>query len=226
MVLVAIAPTKRVRADPGADEPRRRRARLMGMPGLWTLAVTNLAQGPTRVDAWIEREDAGPDRATGSRQAYFPDSAATSLRIDNAAPQSTLNGIATFVHQRLHVVGAMQADGSLSDYSAAGPARPPSARKAPDAVVVADQSRGQPGVRTLGFLGGGISRIDGTSAASAVYAQALASALCRNELPPGRADKRPTKPVPESSEHQPQAAPQQRGIDKRRTVEPGSPGPR
>ena len=213
MALVVIGSTRRARQDeapPGCGAPWRRRE-VVGQPGLWQLKVRNLTEGETEVHAWVERGDAAPDASGGSRQAYFPDSCHKAVRLGNSTPEGTLNGLATMTHERLHVVGAMRADGALSDYSAAGPARHPSTRTGPDAVVTADASRNLPGIRTLGFVPGAIDRINGTSAACAVFARALAGQLADT----------PGDPPPEVScvtDAQPEADPRTRGLAERRRV--------
>jgi hypothetical protein len=180
MILVAIGPTQRVRAEVGGPARglnQRRRRDVAGGSGLWALEVQNLSAHPVVVNARVERGDAPPDAAEGSRQAYFPDSCHRRVRLGNSTPEDTLNGIATLRHARLHVVGAMRADGPLTDYSAAGSAWPGSASRGPTAVAPADASGNLPGLRTIGFAPGAAGRINGTSAASAVYARALAAQL-------------------------------------------------
>lgn len=194
MVLLAIGATRASRADGtllGLNG--RPRAAVQASAGRWHITVENRGQAPLPVDAWIERGDAAPDHAGGSRQAYFPDSAATPS--GNTQPEQTLSGLATGHHDRLKVIGAARADGvHLADYSAAGSDAQP-----PDALAVADWSAALPGVRSGGFLGGTVTRINGTSAASAVYARAWALALAGTPpaavpvapLPPPRPDPLP-----------------------------------
>ncbi len=215
MVLVAIGSTQRQRPDGGFARGlnQRKRREVAGYSGLWELQVQNLAAHPITVDARVERGDAPPDAPAGSRQAFFPDSCDETVRIGNAAPDMTLNGIATLTHPRLHVVGAMRADGALSDYSAAGPTRPPATRTGPDVVVPADTSRNLPGLRTLGFVHGATGRINGTSAACAVFARALAEQLADDPTKPPTAPK-PDEPPPEVScvtDSQPEAPAGDRG---------------
>lgn len=220
MALLAIAPTRHVHPSASAG-PRglnqQPRSEVLGMPGLWELTVHNLKPDAVTVDAWVERDDAAPDVPSGSRQAYFPDSCCDTVRMHNATPEGTLNGIATFKHDRLHVVGAMRADGVLSNYSAAGRGRPPAARPGPDVVAPADWSGAVPGLLTTGFVQGAIARLNGTSAACAVYARALAKQLGTDPTqPPSASEPEPVPPeitcVPES---QPEADPCLRGQDKR-----------
>jgi len=221
MVLLAIGSTRHIlRSDTGGfralnQQPRRE---VLGMPGLWELTVHNLASRKVTVDAWVERDGAPPDMPGGSRQAFFPDSCREEVRLGNASPTDTLNGIASLRHRRLHVIGAMRADGPLSDYSAAGPARAPSLRKYPDIVAPADWSGNVAGLRTMGFVKGVITRINGTSAACAVYARALAAKL-------GEGPKSKTRKVPKTTpeitcvtDRQPQADPKWRGRDRRRLL--------
>jgi hypothetical protein len=221
MILLAIGATRRL---PASQAMRQRglnqqpRLQVQGLPGLWTLTVENRQASETPVDAWIERDDAPPDRPVGSRQAYFPDSCNEAIRQHNATPEGTLNGIGTATHARLHVVGAMRADGVLSAYSAAGPARMPSPRAGPDVVAPADFSGSVAGLRTAGFVSGTVARLNGTSAACAVYARALASQLATDPT------QQPTAPEPGENlpdiscvaDSQPQADPSLRGQRQRR----------
>jgi hypothetical protein len=218
MALVAIGSTRRARQDQAIHgcAHQRRRLDVAGYSGLWALKVCNLTEGAITVDAWVERGDAAPDASGGSRQAYFPDSCHEAVRLGNSTPEGTLNGIATMTHERLHVVGAMRADGALADYSAAGPARAPATRVGPDVVVAADASRNMPGIRTMGFGPGVIDRINGTSAACALFARELARQLSD---PAWTAPARPGDPPPEMAcvtDSQPEAPPGARGQAERR----------
>lgn len=211
MVLVAIGSTARLgeRLDPRRGLNQRRRVEVAGQAGLWELTVHNISGPAFAVDAWIERGDAAPDESAGSRQAFFPDAVDTAR--SGSTPEGTLSGIATMTHPRLHVVGAMRADGSLSDYSAAGPARAPAVRTGPNVVAPADASRNLPGLRTLGFVEGAVDRINGTSAACAVHARDLARRLASklSDQPPP-----PIKPQPDID----------RTIDKRPRADPAHRG--
>jgi hypothetical protein len=149
--------------------------------GIWTIRLTNRGKQSTSFHAVIERGDAAPDSSRGSRQSYFPDSCIAGPLPQNSTPESTLNGLASFVHDQLHIVGAMRdLDGVLSDYSSAGPAGGDAARvEGPDVVVRGDRSRNLPGLFTRGFASGLSAYLSGTSAASAVYAAELAASLRR-----------------------------------------------
>jgi hypothetical protein len=221
MILLAIGPTQRVRADGGGPARglnQRRRRDVAGGSGLWGLEVHNLSDHPLVVNAWVERGDAPPDASEGSRQAYFPDSCQRRAGLGNATPEDTLNGIATLQHARLHVVGAMRVDGPLSDYSAAGSAWHGSARMGPTAVAPADTSGNLPGLRTIGFAPGASGRINGTSAACAVYARALAAQLAADPTSPPDAP-RPGELPPEITcvtDSQPEAPSDLRGQAVRR----------
>lgn len=221
MVLVAIGATRRVHkaAHLGLlglnQQPRRD---VLGAPGLWELTIQNLKPAAVAVDAWVERDDAPPDVPGGSRQAFFPDSCCEPVALGNATPEDTLNGIATLQHERLHVVGAMRADGPLSAYSAAGRGRAPASREGPDIVATADWSGAMPGVRTMGFVRGASARINGTSAACAVYARALAAQLADDPTKPP-SGKQPPEHAPEVTcvtDSMPEADPCLRGQDRRR----------
>lgn len=219
MVLLAIGPTRRLpRPTRARGLNQQLRRETLGSPGLWQLTVENLTDEAVTVDAWAERDDAPPDLPTGKRQAYFPDSCCDGVRLGNSTPENTVNGIATLRHNRLHVVGAMRTDGALSDYSAAGADGTPTFRDGPDVVAPADCSKNRPGLRTMGFLRGSVARINGTSAACAVYTRTLACELASGSTSPCSAPV-PGNPPPELTcvpESQPQADPLLRGQDKRR----------
>lgn len=219
MALLAIGPTRRLpRASCGRSLNQQQRQEVLGMPGLWRLTLENLTDDEVTADAWIERDDAPPDAPVGRRQAYFPDSGCEEVGIGNATPDNTASGIATLKHPRLHVVGAMRRDGGLSAYTAAGAEGGEVFRQAPDVVATADWSRSLPGLRTMGFVRGAIARINGTSAACAVYTRALARQLGRNPSVPCDAPI-PGSPPPEitgATNSPPHADPLLRGEDKRR----------
>lgn len=131
-------------------------------------------------NAWVQRGDTAPMRRMSARgmfgrQSYFVDNCRT--KVD---PTCTLSGIATGVHRRLAVVGAMRRnDAGISDYSAAGPARDEPGRPCgPDAVVPADESRLREGVLVQGVYSGSRARISGTSMAAPVYTRLLFELLC------------------------------------------------
>ncbi|KQP35296.1 hypothetical protein ASF44_18250 [Pseudorhodoferax sp. Leaf274] len=219
MILLAIGPTQARRIADGATARGLhggRRRHVMARPGLWQLELRNLSARPIAVDAWIERADAPPDQQGSGRQAFFPESCAREMAVGNATPAGTLNGIATFEHDRAHVVGAMRRDGRLSDYSAAGKGRKP-AQKEIDVVAPADWSNSIAGLQTMGFASGAVCRINGTSAASAVYARALAKHLDKQPTTLPLASTPPDLP-PEidcAPERQPVADPKLRGQQRR-----------
>jgi hypothetical protein len=143
--------------------------------GIWT--ITLAANGRERVPfhAWIQRADTAPlrgrsSRGYGGRQSQFLDTPEGGVD-----PRFTLNGIATFSHERLFVVGAMRhSDNCLSVYSAAGPNRGETSRcEGPNWVVRADESRNVPGLLVSGFHGGAWHRVSGTSMAAAVFTRHL-----------------------------------------------------
>lgn len=225
MLLLCIGAT---RNELGADglgtamglDGERRRA-VLATPGLWRMTVTNCGTELLDVDAWIERDDAGADHSGGNRQAYFPDSAAIPLEPANATPEGTLNGIATLQHARAHVVGATQPDGEMARYSAAGDA----GQGLPSAAAPADWSWAVSGLKTHGFAPGTVTRINGTSAASAVFARKLAVKPVARELalepppePVGSMASAPSSPqsqLPRMPRTPPEVAEHQRGAPRR-----------
>lgn len=143
--------------------------------GIWSLELSATGKTEVPFHAWIQRGDAAPlrgrsSRGFGGRQSYFLDS--PDAGVD---PRFTLNGIATFTHERLFVVGAMRRhDHCPSRYSAAGPGRGDLQRcEGPDIVVHADDSQALPGLLVAGFHGGARYRVSGTSMAAAVVTRHL-----------------------------------------------------
>ncbi len=216
MVLIGVSPTRRM-ADPSASA-------LTGLggnttpsvgwapPGVWTIQLVNHAARPVRFDARIERGGTAPGlgdrhRDSGRRQSYFVEESR-----DAETPRGTLNGIATAVHSRIHVVGAMQAqDEQLSRYSAAGPVyqadlttNPPTALpqpRGPTKVTVGDRSRHMPGVNAAGCHTRSIAEVDGTSIAAAAFTRLRARELS-NATAPNAANqplRAPSFPSPEES---------------------------
>lgn len=219
MILLAIAPTRRVLYGDDTTRPPRGlgeqpRQPLQGLAGIWRIEAKNRGQSAMAFDCWIERDDVRPGQWLAPRQARFPDSCV--LPTYESDPLDTLNGIATSTHERVYAVGAMRADAVLSDYSgAAASADPANPSLQPWAVVPADWSCAVAGVRTTGFLQGSTVRINGTSAAAAVFTRSLVDALCGEPppLPPV-----PTEHLPEKNcapERWPAAAPQARGESRR-----------
>lgn len=216
MVFIGVCPTRRV-----ADLPPSALTVMGGNtvpslgwapPGVWTIQLVNRAAQEVRFDARIERGDQAPGlgdrhRDSGRRQSYFVEEAR-----DAETPRGTLNGIATAVHSRIHVVGAMQAqDEQLSRYSASGPVfeadlttTPPTAlpqQRGPTKVTVGDRSRHMPGVRAAGCLTRSIAEVDGTSIAAAAFTRLRARELS-NGTPPNAANqplKTPSLSSPEES---------------------------
>ena len=188
MVLLAVAATRRriVRNrrddDSGAPEVHRQAPH-----GIWRIELVNRGSVRKQVHAWIQRDDRAPGRsrsrlASPDRQSYFVEDDLT-----RAAPEFTLNGIATLAPKgnymgRLWVVGAMRrSDQSLSLYSAAGPNRNTGDRtEGPDVVTVADHSICLPGTLVSTALSGGTRRVDGTSIAAAVFTRILNDHLCKS----------------------------------------------
>jgi hypothetical protein len=217
MVFIGVSPTRRM-ADPPASA-----LTVMGgntvpsvgwaPPGVWTIQLVNraLAQD-VRFDARIERGDQAPGlgdrhRDSGRRQSYFVEEAR-----DAETPRGTLNGIATAVHSRIHVVGAMQAqDEQLSRYSASGPVYQPNLATnpatalpqpgGPTKVTVGDRSRHMPGVRAAGCRTRSIAEVDGTSIAAAAFTRLRARELSSGKLPKAAVQplKAPSFPSPEES---------------------------
>ena len=79
----------------------------------------------------------------------------------------------------------------------------------------ADTSRNLPGLRTIGFVHGATGRINGTSAACAVYARALAKQLANEpSIPPATPEELPPE-VTCVTDSQPEAAAELRGQSAR-----------
>jgi hypothetical protein len=179
MTLVALAPTRSRRRE--TDDSLVLRA----PHGLWRVTLENLGPAAIGVHAWVERDDVAPGRIRGGRQSHFAevfldaDAHGCGPMVEESVdPRWTLNGIATASHPRLHVVGAMRADGGLAGYSAAGPNRDETSRnEGPDEVVVADRSRAVPGLRAGGPTSGSAAVASGTSVAAAVFTRELAASL-------------------------------------------------
>ncbi|HRD96615.1 MAG TPA: hypothetical protein PLA97_09500 [Rubrivivax sp.] len=146
--------------------------------GVWTVKLTAIGTECVPFHAWIMRNDTAPMRGRATRgytgrQSYFLDTREDPA--NGVDPAFTINGIATFAHERLFVVGSMrQSDHCLSHYSAAGPGRgDPYRVEGPDMVVHADASRALPGLLVAGFHGGARYRASGTSMAAAVLTRHL-----------------------------------------------------
>jgi hypothetical protein len=206
MVFIGVSPTRRV-ANPVASALTilgGNTAPSVGWapPGVWTVELVNAdLHNDVRFAARIERGGGAPGsrdrhRDSGRRQAYFVEEA-----LSPETPTGTLNGIATAIHERIHVVGAMQAqDEQLSRYSAAGPfykvdhtTQPPTVNpqlSGPTKVTVGDRSRHVPGVRAAGCRTRAIAEVDGTSIAAAAYTRLLA-----RELSGGAAPTSATRPL-------------------------------
>lgn len=144
--------------------------------GVWRISIVpDGASGELDWHAFVQRGDHAPHRRRAAagvpgRQSYIVDGDGS-----EAVPEFTLNGIATFTHERLFVVGALHRnDGSLIDYSAAGPTTVGCHRTdGPDVVVAADESRRWRGLLVNGVLGGGHRRESGTSMAAATLTRHL-----------------------------------------------------
>lgn len=205
MALLALAPTRRTEQSlPGSLSPlmsqsaQVSRKAVLAPHGVWTIEVENHEPHCTRVDLWVQRDDAAPGgrRARNGfrgRQSYL-------LETDGhcVEPRTSLSGIATLKCERLYVVGAMRlADSGISAYSAAGPNRDqPSRTEGPDVVVVADESRNLPGMLTHRTLGGGALRISGTSVAAARVTRMLFEHVSKNGSAAGFVWTEPTASSP------------------------------
>jgi hypothetical protein len=215
MALLAVAPTRAVPATGGA--PRSLRA----PHGVWTVVIENTGAWEVRFDAWIERDDVAPGRRRGGRQSYLIDTDRTPVE-----PERTLNGIATAVHDRLHVVGASCLnDDRLTDYTAAGPDRLERRRRdGPDVVVPGDRSASLSGLRAGGAREGIGVFAGGTSVAAALYTRLLAEARARspaNTGPPWLPPNPPTtatRPPIDTLGAPRHAQPPRRGEGRRRTL--------
>lgn len=219
MVLLAIAPTRKLGDSTGIGLNGLPRKHMHAPHGLWQVRVVNLGASLCVFDAYIARGDAAPDSARGSRQAYFVDSAKAPAGGHASTPTGTLSGIATLCHPRYLVVGALrEAQGSLADYSAAGPTRDGKRDFGPDVVVKADRSVHRPGLPTAGFSAGVRACVDGTSIACAVHAHALALGMPKSSAPQDVAE------VPPRSDRGPRAPDANRGQMRRDFLAP-EPGP-
>lgn len=167
---VAATPTPQSRSD----APRRQ-----GKPvahGIWRISLQPGSGGKqVEWNAYVQRGDQAPHRRRASlgvtgRQSYIVDSGESA-----ATPEFTMNGIATFRHDRLFVAGALNRnDGSLTDYTSAGPATIGCDRiHGPDVVVAADESRRLRGLLVNGVLSGSHRRESGTSMAAAALTRHL-----------------------------------------------------
>jgi hypothetical protein len=216
MALIAVSPTRRLGSASGVGMNQLPRTRIGAPHGLWKVKVVNQDTVQRRFDAWVQRGDAAPDSLRGHRQAFFPDSATDPTGSHPSTPNGTLNGIATLVHGRLHVVGALrELDGGLSDYSAAGPRRGDSARDSgPDKVVKADRSHALPGLLTSGFAAGARTHMNGTSMACAVFANDLLGLT--KPIPPPL--PKATAEIDAGAEHAPSAADSDRGQQVRKSM--------
>jgi len=218
MILVAVSPTRRLGATTGTGMNQLPRTRIGAPHGVWKVKVVNRGGVPRRFDAWVQRGDAAPGSVMGNRQAFFPDSETGPAATHPSTPTGTLNGIATFVHPRLTVVGALtELDGRLSDYSAAGPRRGDAARDhGPDIVIKADRSRALPGLQTTGFSAGARTYMNGTSVACAVYTNVLIDKT-KPQPPPLPVAVQQARPT---ATHAPAAPDSRRGLSVRRTTTP------
>jgi Subtilase family len=157
-VLLAVAPTVSVSG-----------ARAEALYDNWTVKVSTTSASAVTVDAWIERAEELVGNGWGDRQSRFSVDAFTETRKEYAAGTfvtkfTTLNGIATGEH--VHVVGACYADGSLTDYTAAGPELSGLKTRTIDSLHIADESVEQPGISVIMSVGTGVGRMNGTSAAA------------------------------------------------------------
>lgn len=216
MILLVIAPTRCVPYGHETSLPPRGlgeqpRLPLQGVAGIWRVEARNLGKTEACLDCWIERDDVRPGQWLAPRQARFPDSCV--VPTGESDPVDTINGIATSTHERAYVIGAMRADAVLSDYSSAG--NPAYSDRQPWRVAPADWSCAVSGVRTTGFLQGSTVRINGTSAAAAVFTRRLVDVLC------GSPASLPPVPVQElqeircAPERWPAAPPETRGESRR-----------
>lgn len=155
--------------------------RALSPHGIWTITLATNGRARLPFHAWIQRGDTAPlrgrsSRGFGGRQSYFLDTPDGGVD-----PCYTLNGIASFKHDRLYVVGAMRhSDNCLASYSAAGPNRGETSRcEGPNWVVRADESRNVPGLLVSGFHGGAWYRVAGTSMAAAAFTRHLYEHICK-----------------------------------------------
>jgi hypothetical protein len=181
LTLLNPAPTSRAAATQSQAQVLAPKSLLQlpgfGTPGIWTIELCSTKE-PAHFHAWVQRDDAAPARPRAvhgftGRQSYFLDGDGS-----HVDPRFTLNGIATGVHERLWVIGAMDENNCISPLSAAGPDRDVGDRcEGPDLVVTVDKSRNLPGSLVSGGLGSSRLRVTGTSMAAAMFTRLLYHSL-------------------------------------------------
>ena len=158
--------------------------------GDWTVKVAGIGMN-AEVHAYVARTDPNMGVRTGARRSYFVDpnwkqtrSAAASCTYANGEFDKTgslvyrfgtLNGIATGMDASVHVAGGyIIANGRMSPYSSAGPARS-GPRDGPDYALPSDESYALRGLRAGGNRSGSVFRLTGTSAAAPQLARWVAN---------------------------------------------------
>jgi len=182
MALVALEPTA------GGD------ASMLAPSGTWAVIVTNWADTPLRVCAYIERNDVAMGLFTGAKQSYFEDEAynrgepiddpgvqrATRTHVkQNASPvrrTGNFNRLSTDSDRvRVLSVGGILRETRTPDVAIASPysprwedaddARLNGRKKAPDTMQHSDDSLALWGLRAAGSRSGAVVRLVGTSSA-------------------------------------------------------------
>ncbi|WP_316226884.1 S8 family serine peptidase [Bradyrhizobium sp. SZCCHNS3052] len=158
--------------------------------GRWRLSVTNGSEAPLTAHLYIQRDDTPLGYVQHGRQSYFdhaggyqraaldgsysdPDSSGCPM-----TREDTLSALATGAGAL--VVGAVDAAGQPTDYTASGPTP---GRAEPDCAAIADQGPAHWGVLAAGTRSGSVVAMRGTSVAAPQLVRRLADYLA--SLQPG-----------------------------------------
>jgi hypothetical protein len=157
-VLLAVAPTVSVDGT-----------RVEAAYGNWTVRVSTTSLTPLMVHAWIERAEQLAGEGWPYRQSTFAVDQLVDPSDEYPANSlvtkfTTLNGIAT--GDSVTIVGASYSDGSLTNYTAAGPELSGLKTRTIDMLHVGDETIEEPGVPVIMSVGVGVGRMNGTSAAA------------------------------------------------------------
>ena len=170
--------------------------------GTWTIVLRNRTSRPIEnVEAWIQWDDRPLGFPRTGRQSYFSDAIYTrfdrisgrGVETDNASMvkrAGTMSAIATGANTVV-VGGFKQKEGTMVNYSGAGPVPPPgpngAGRPGPDAVIVTDNSSIHLGIMAAGTRSRSIVTPDGTSVAAPQITREFADRLAAGAKQSGRA---------------------------------------